>query len=52
VLLTARATRAGLPRKGQMALWLVTGGTFAVTVGFGVFSPIELALALLRLAGA
>lgn len=49
-VLTVRATRAGLPRKGQAALWLVTGGTFAVTIGFGVFSPVELVLALLRMA--
>jgi hypothetical protein len=52
VILTARAARAGLPREGRMALWLVTGATFAITVGFGVFSPLELALALLRMAGA
>lgn len=49
-LLTAQASRAGLPRRGRMAMWLVTGGTFAVTVGFGVFSPVELVLGLLRLA--
>lgn len=51
-ILTALASRAGLPRNGQMAMWLVTGGTFAITVGFGVFSPLELVLALLRMAGA
>lgn len=48
-ILTAQATRAGLPRRGQMAMWLITGGTFAVTIGFGVFSPIDLALGLLRM---
>ena len=44
--LTWRATRAGLGRYGQMAMWLITGGTFAITIGFGVFSPINLAIAL------
>ena len=46
--LTYWATRCDLPRKGQMAMWLVTGGTFAGAIGFGVFSPINLILALLR----
>ncbi len=45
--LTHRATRAGLPRGGQMAMWLITGGTFALTIGAGVFSPINLILALM-----
>ncbi|HUF87424.1 MAG TPA: hypothetical protein VMM59_08580 [Thermohalobaculum sp.] len=45
--LTRRATLAGLPRGGQIALWLITGGTFALTIGFGVFSPVNLLLALL-----
>jgi len=51
VWLTWWASRAGLPRRGQMALWLITGGTFAITVGFGVFSPVTLVIALLRMAG-
>lgn len=46
-LLTARATRTGLARRGQMALWLVTGATFALTIGTGFFSPLNLVLALL-----
>ena len=46
--LTWWATRSGLPRKGQMALWLITGGTFAMTIGFGVFSPINLVVAVIR----
>lgn len=50
--LTWQATRAGLPRQGQMAMWLITGGTFVVTIGFGVFSPINLAIALVRAAAA
>ena len=47
-LLTARATAAGLPRRGQMALWLATGATFALTIGTGFFSPVNLLIALLR----
>lgn len=46
--LTHRAAAAGLPRPGQMALWIITGGTFALTIGLGVFSPINLVIALLR----
>jgi len=46
--LTWWATRAGLPRRGQMALWLITGGTFALTIGVGMFSPINLIFLLLR----
>ncbi len=42
--LTHWATRAGLPRRGQLVMWLVTGATFAVTIGFGVFSPISLVI--------
>jgi hypothetical protein len=37
----------GLPRRGQMALWLVTGATFALTTGTGFFSPVNLIRALL-----
>ncbi len=44
--LTRRAARAGLGRRGQMVMWLVTGGTFALTIGFGTFSPINLLIAL------
>ena len=50
VWLTRRATLAGLGRGGQMAMWIVTGLTFAVTIGFGVFSPINLVIALLSAA--
>lgn len=46
--LTWWATQAGLPRLGQMVLWLITGATFVLTVGLGVFSPINLVIALLR----
>ena len=42
--LTRWATLAGLPRRGQMVMWLVTGLTFATTIGFGVFSPINLVI--------
>ena len=31
---------------GAVAMWLITGGTFAITIGFGVFSPINLLIAL------
>lgn len=48
--LTWWATWAGLPRKGQMMLWLIAGGTFALTIGTGFFSPVNLVLALLRAA--
>ena len=51
VWLTWWATRAGLPRRGQMALWLITGGTFAITIGFGVFSPLNLLVGTVRLSG-
>jgi len=50
--LTVWATHAGLPRKGQMALWLITGGTFALTIGTGTFSPVNLVIALLHSAAA
>ena len=39
--LTQWATRAGLPRRGQMVMWGITGLTFALTIGLGVFSPIN-----------
>ena len=45
--LTRRATLAGLGRAGQMVMWIVTGLTFAVTIGFGTFSPINLVIALI-----
>lgn len=46
------AGRAGVPRKGLMALWLITGGTFVLTIGFGTFSPINLLVGLVRMAAA
>jgi hypothetical protein len=42
--------REGLPRKGQRILWLITGGTFVLTIGFGTFSPINLVIAMIRAA--
>ena len=42
------AGREGLPRPGQMSMWLITGGTFVLTIGFGSFSPINLLIALVR----
>jgi hypothetical protein len=44
------AGRAGVPRKGLMAMWLITGGTFVLTIGFGTFSPINLVIGLIRMA--
>ncbi len=44
------AMREGLPRRGQMAMWLITGGTFVLTIGFGFFSPVNLVIAMLRAA--
>jgi hypothetical protein len=46
--LSMRATREGLPRRGRQAMWLITGGTFVLTIGFGFFSPINLVIALVR----
>ncbi len=46
--LSMRATREGLPRRGRQAMWLITGGTFVLTIGFGFFSPINLGIALVR----
>ncbi len=42
------AMREGLPRRGQMVMWLITGGTFVLTIGFGFFSPINMVIALVR----
>ncbi len=46
--LSARATREGLARRGRQAMWLITGGTFVLTIGFGFFSPINLVIAMVR----
>ncbi len=46
--LSVRATREGLPKPGQQAMWLITGGTFVLTIGFGFFSPINLVIAMVR----
>ena len=46
--LSVRATREGLPRRGRQAMWLITGGTFVLTIGFGFFSPINLVIAMVR----
>ena len=48
--LSWRAAREGLPKPGQRAMWLITGGTFVLTIGFGFFSPINLVIAMLRAA--
>jgi len=49
-LITVWATREGLPRRGRTILWLITGGTFILPIGFGSFSPVNLVIALLRTA--
>ena len=49
--LSVWAARSGLPKDGQRAMWLITGGTFVLTIGFGTFSPINLVIALLRSGG-
>ncbi len=46
--LSMRANREGLPRRGRQAMWLITGGTFVLTIGFGFFSPINMVIALVR----
>ena len=46
--LSWRATREGVPRRGRQAMWLITGGTFVLTIGFGSFSPINLLIAMVR----
>ena len=48
VYLTLWARRTGVPAIGLMIMWLVTGVTFLFTIGFGVFSPINLLLGFLR----
>ncbi|MFQ5567808.1 MAG: hypothetical protein ACE5EU_15760 [Paracoccaceae bacterium] len=47
-ILTRRAGREGLPRHGQQAMWLITGATFVLTIGFGFFSPVNLLIAMVR----
>ena len=47
VLLIRWAERAGLPKVGQMVLWGITGLTFALTIGAGFFSPLNLIAALI-----
>ncbi len=46
VLFTLRVGRAGAPQGVLLALWAVTGLTFALTVGTGFFSPVMLVWAL------
>ncbi|MGF1551795.1 MAG: hypothetical protein ACFBWO_04735 [Paracoccaceae bacterium] len=47
VLIVRRAIAAGLPRLGQMALFALAGGQFALTIGTGFFSVVNLAAALM-----
>ena len=49
-ILTRQAGREGLPGRGQIAMWMFTGGTFVLTIGFGFFSPVNLVIAMLRAA--
>ena len=48
VVLTRRATLASVPKKGVIAMALVTLLTFGLTVGSGFFSPLNLLFALMR----
>jgi hypothetical protein len=48
--LTLSAMRGGIPRIGYQVMWVVTGLTFVLTVGFGSFSPINLLIAMFRAA--
>ncbi len=48
VYLTRWARVSGMPRIGLTAMWLITGVTFLITIGFGFFSPINLILGFLR----
>jgi hypothetical protein len=50
--LTIWDARGGLPKNGERVMWLVTGVTFLLTIGYGTFSPINLAIAWLRAGGA
>lgn len=50
VLITLWATREDLPRRGRAILWIITGGTFILPIGFGTFSPVNLLIALIRTA--
>ena len=49
-LLTWRAMQSGIPRTGYQVMWLITGLTFVLTIGFGFFSPINLVIGALRAA--
>lgn len=48
VSVTRWARREGAPARGLQVMWLVTGGTFLLTIGFGLFSPVDLLIGLLR----
>lgn len=47
-LLCRWAKQTGLPKLGELVLWLVTGLTFILPIGTGQFSPVNF---LLRLMG-
>ncbi|MEM7505646.1 MAG: hypothetical protein AAF415_02785 [Pseudomonadota bacterium] len=46
ILLIRAAVQAGLPKLGELALWIVTGLTFALTIGTGRFSPLNFLVTL------
>ncbi|MEM7178177.1 MAG: hypothetical protein AAF503_10765 [Pseudomonadota bacterium] len=48
VLIFRRAKAAGMPKAGQMVLFLIIGLTFATPIGTGKFSPVNLIIDLLR----
>lgn len=47
VVLIRDAERGGMPRLGQMGLWLITGAQFATTIAAGFFSLLNLITAVL-----
>jgi hypothetical protein len=46
--LTLRAMRSGIPQIGYQVMWLITGLTFVLTIGFGSFSPVNLLIGMVR----
>lgn len=47
VLLIRWAVRAGLPKLGELVLWIVAGLTFVMPIGTGRFSPLNFLASLM-----
>ncbi|MEM7528649.1 MAG: hypothetical protein AAF416_13355 [Pseudomonadota bacterium] len=47
VVLIRDATRQAMPRLGQMALWVLAGAQFAVTIAAGFFSLLNFVVAVM-----